>query len=374
MDAFLIPQSKASTLGDKQDLVTQLQAESSQTYNKISQEKKQAKSIQNNIQAYTSSIDNIRKAVTTNQQQLQKLRDDLNKLDQQISQTQTQLAKDKLVAQQLIRVTYENGSVSYLSVLFNATSLDDFLSRWNALTTLSKDEHALFQKVTDLQNTLTKQNDARKVAYQVLSQKNHQLEFLESTNVILRDHQKRSLADYNQKIHAATVKQNRLESQIHLTQSQIQKIQEETAQAEALMQNKDYVEQATKNLATANPEDIIRYAESYVGLPYIWGGITPSPGFDCSGFTQYVFRHFGINIARTAEEQFAEGVPVSRSNLQAGDLVFFSTYAPGASHVGIYVGNGMMVNSEDAGLIVTDIFSNSYWAPRYIGARDFIKH
>ena len=113
---------------------------------------------------------------------------------------------------------------------------------------------------------------------------------------------------------------------------------------------------------------MISYAENFIGTPYVWGGTTPSPGFDCSGFTQYVFDHLGINLERTSQEQYLEGTPVAENNLEPGDLVFFSTYTYGASHVGIYIGSGLMVDSEVSGVIIDNI-TNSYWAPRYLGAR-----
>lgn len=98
------------------------------------------------------------------------------------------------------------------------------------------------------------------------------------------------------------------------------------------------------------------------------GGTTPSPGFDCSGYVQYVYRNFGISLSRTSEQQFQNGVPVSQGNLRPGDLVFFHTYSSGASHVGIYVGNNTMINSSSGGVSYDDM-TDSYWASRYLGAR-----
>ncbi len=122
----------------------------------------------------------------------------------------------------------------------------------------------------------------------------------------------------------------------------------------------------------AGISSMFSYAESYIGTRYVWGGTTPSPGFDCSGFTQHVFHHLGINLRRTSQEQYLEGAPIPESNLQPGDLVFFSTYTYGASHVGIYIGSGLMVDSEVSGVIIDNI-ANRYWAPRYLGARRIAK-
>ncbi|MCL6444341.1 MAG: C40 family peptidase [Alicyclobacillus sp.] len=189
--------------------------------------------------------------------------------------------------------------------------------------------------------------------------------------LILVERTRRALADVKQNIQTATRRTTLLESQIQLTQAQIQQIESETQKAQQLMQDPTYVQQQRAALGNADPGSLLKYAETFIGTPYVWGGTSPS-GFDCSGFTQYVFAHFGVNLNRTSEDQFAQGIPVSQSDLQPGDLVFFSTYAPGATHVGIYMGNGMMIDAEDSGVIITSM-SNSYWASRYIGARQVLQ-
>lgn len=111
-------------------------------------------------------------------------------------------------------------------------------------------------------------------------------------------------------------------------------------------------------------------ARKLVGLPYSWGGTSPDTGFDCSGLVWYVGQQVGTELPRTAQEMFETGMKVTGDQLQAGDLVFFTTYAPGATHVGVYDGNGSFVHaqSSETGVKVTAL-ANPWWAERYLGAR-----
>lgn len=118
-------------------------------------------------------------------------------------------------------------------------------------------------------------------------------------------------------------------------------------------------------------EKVIASAKSYTGVPYAWGGTSPS-GFDCSGFTYYVMRENGLNISRTSSSQYKEGRAVSRSNLQRGDFVFFNTSGSGISHVGIYLGNNEFISATSSKGVTTYSLSNSYWSPKYVGARRII--
>jgi len=114
--------------------------------------------------------------------------------------------------------------------------------------------------------------------------------------------------------------------------------------------------------------------KKYQGVPYVWGGSSPR-GFDCSGFTQYVFAKTGIDINRTAVAQLENGIIIPKSELQPGDLVFFqNTGSSGrfASHVGIYIGDGKMVHAgSSTGITVSSIHS-FYWSSHYLCARRMI--
>lgn len=133
----------------------------------------------------------------------------------------------------------------------------------------------------------------------------------------------------------------------------------------ALKNSSNYIPGSSASKA----DSIIATAKKYIGVPYLWGGSTPS-GFDCSGFVQYVFKAHGISLNRTCETQYKHGTYVSKSNLKPGDLVFFqNTYKSGISHVGIYIGNGQFIHASSSKGVVISNLSSSYYVSHYYGAR-----
>lgn len=120
--------------------------------------------------------------------------------------------------------------------------------------------------------------------------------------------------------------------------------------------------------------EIVRTAESFIGLPYQWGGTSPEKGFDCSGLTMAVYQMNGLNIPRTSAEQFAQGRAVSLRSLDKGDLVFFAVNSGGKiSHVGLYTGRDSFIHAPGAGKSIRiDFLSNGYYSKCFIGARTYL--
>ena len=126
------------------------------------------------------------------------------------------------------------------------------------------------------------------------------------------------------------------------------------------------MEQAQRALAF--DARITATAMRFLGVPYSWGG-TSYGGVDCSGFVWAVFEKNGIDLPRMADGQFESGRHVRVADLRPGDLVFFQTYAPGASHVGIYLGGGRFVHASSSDGVRIDQLAEDYYAERFIGAR-----
>ncbi len=113
---------------------------------------------------------------------------------------------------------------------------------------------------------------------------------------------------------------------------------------------------------------VIAEAEKYLGVPYLWGGTTPQ-GFDCSGLVQYVYRSLGINLTRVSQTQYLEGMPLTRDELQPGDLVFFEKDGD-VHHVGIYAGDGYMIHAPYTGAVVSyQSIDSDYYKSQFCGGR-----
>ena len=187
------------------------------------------------------------------------------------------------------------------------------------------------------------------------------------------------------------IKKGKVEGYIYKKLVSNEKVKETTSRAlttDRLMNTKDSEEQSVSETSTeevnSNKEEnieqssnkateIIAYAKEFLGCKYVSGGNGPS-SFDCSGFTKYVFGHFGYSLSRTSGGQASNGVKVERNQLQQGDLLIFLDDAKSKiGHVGIYMGNDVFIHAANAKRgVTTDSLSSSYYSPRFVSARRII--
>jgi peptidoglycan DL-endopeptidase LytE len=118
-----------------------------------------------------------------------------------------------------------------------------------------------------------------------------------------------------------------------------------------------------------NVINLIGDAAELLGTPYLWGGTSPEKGFDCSGFIVHLFKKQGISLPRTVALIWNAGKPVDKPSV--GDLVFFETYQPGASHLGIYIGNNQFIHCSSSKGVTISSLTSKYWSERYLGAKRY---
>lgn len=146
---------------------------------------------------------------------------------------------------------------------------------------------------------------------------------------------------------------------------------------QALSSRGKTTEDAKKSTSSSKGSEIAAFAKKYLGVRYVYGG-SSGKGFDCSGFTMHVMKNFGVSLPHTATGQLGHGTSVAKSELQAGDLVFFCDPArakgKAASHAGIYIGNNQFIHaSSGGGKVQIDSLSKAYYAQYYVGARRVVK-
>ncbi len=169
--------------------------------------------------------------------------------------------------------------------------------------------------------------------------------------------------------------QENTQQQAEQTTQQTETTQQPVQEQQPVQQEEKRIEQQVKEESKVQTQaqssnkgqDVVNYALQFKGSRYVYGGTSPK-GFDCSGFTQYVYKHFGVSLNRTAASQTSNGKSVSRSNLQPGDIIMFGK--SGINHVGIYMGGGKIVHAANPSRgVTTDTINSGYYNTNYVCAR-----
>jgi len=278
------------------------------------------------------------------------------------------------------KAEYEKTSspaISSIQFLLGADSLETFITRASALEDIGGAYHKLGAQIESDTKALDEAKKVEQATLDTLEQAIQSKLLMQNSLNKAITKQKQIIASLNAESQKLLSSRSNLQKNVDDTQNLIatQEMEAKYAQQDKLKQLPSTKSRSSNFTApvkaSGSASEIINYAETFLGSPYVWGGTTPNPGFDCSSFVQYSFAHFGINLPRVTWDQFNQGSAVSKENLQAGDLVFFSTYQAGPSHVGIYMGNGMMIDDENRGVVFSNI-NNSYYANKFVGGRRII--
>jgi peptidoglycan DL-endopeptidase CwlO len=295
---------------------------------------------------------------------LQKIESDQRENRRQLKVTRTNLkiAQDSLAAR-LVSAYTSTEDNSTLSVLLGATSLDDLLSRIEAVNSTSQQDASIVQQVTSFKTAVQRHQTELRRAHSeqqtIVAQKAAQKQRIQS-----------QLASRRQLLSSIKGQIARMRAAEAAQQRQL------AAAARARLSGGIQVSApAGVGVSASTPEGstvappnvhggVVGIAMRYLGVPYVWGGSTPR-GFDCSGFVSYVFAQIGVSLPHSSYAMFGMGTPVSISELQPGDLVFFT----GASHMGIYIGGGQFIHAPHTGDVVKISSLSGYYSSNFAGGR-----
>ena len=277
---------------------------------------------------------------------------------------------------------YTNGDGGgTIEVILAAKSIDDLLNRIDAVERVSAQDSRVLSEVKSFRAQVIKRKArlerAQKAQVDVVANKAAQRSSIEG-QLAERQRLLSSIKDQIASLEAAERRrQERLAAQAQARFRAAQQARPETEteteteaaaapQAPQALVQSDAVEQAIASAPDARYGAAVGIAMQFLGVPYKWGGASPQTGFDCSGFTMYVFAKLGVSLPHHAATQYGLGTPVSKDQLQPGDLVFFN----GLGHMGMYIGGGQFIHAPRTGDVVKiSSLSDSWYARTWVGAR-----
>jgi peptidoglycan DL-endopeptidase CwlO len=272
----------------------------------------------------------------------------------------------KRIEKRLVDLYVNGEGDSTLEVILGAQSLDDIIARLDAIERVSSQDTRILRTVKryrkEVETRRAKLKDARSSQAEIVAEQAAQKQYIES-----------AIAEQNQLL--ASVKDEIADMRAEEQRRQEALAAQARARAQAAQLASEAQTQQTYDQAAIVPTydpnapaprygHVVGIALQYLGVPYVWGGSSPSTGFDCSGFVMYVFAQVGVSLPHHAASQWSYGTPVSREQLAPGDLVFFS----GLGHMGIYIGGNQFVHAPHTGDVVKISSMDERWGS-YVGAR-----
>jgi cell wall-associated NlpC family hydrolase len=328
----------------------------------VSAKQAEAQRVLADIQAIDSSLDKAVDAYNAAQMKLDAIRaeEKVNQRHLVIARSNFKNAQATLASRLL--ALYKSGDDNVLEVLLGSRSLSELLERVDTISRVSAEDTRVVSEIRSYRAEIKRREKklaiARVQQEQVLAERAERRRQIEGQ---LAERQ-RLLASIKDQI--AKIKAEEAEHQRRL-QEQAQQVVDQQQSSGSTTSTPAADGASGSSPPPATHGGVVAIAMQYLGVPYVWGGASPS-GFDCSGFIMYVYAQVGISLPHNAAMQYGYGSPVSRDQLQAGDLVFFD----GLGHAGIYIGGGSFIHAPHTGDVVKiSSLSDSWYASTYVGAR-----
>jgi peptidoglycan DL-endopeptidase CwlO len=259
------------------------------------------------------------------------------------------LARAQALLAQSLTTSYKATNQDVLSYLLASHSFSDLVDHVQALQRANNSNGELIQQISTTKAVIVQRTAALKKETAQLAADQH-------AQALVKQRVEAGL-------HALQVRESRISADIKHIIAVEQQRQDAAAAAAAVSSGGGGSNIPVPPSSTLGGQ-AVAIAEQYLGVPYVWGGASPS-GFDCSGLTMYVYAQLGVSLPHNAAAQYGMGTPVPSNALEPGDLVFFD----GLGHVGIYVGGGSFIHAPHTGDVVRISSMTGWYSSNYVGAR-----
>ncbi|MEH7377255.1 MULTISPECIES: C40 family peptidase [Bacillaceae] len=336
-------------------------------------------STQVQINDFETKIQQLDNRISLSMEKSQKLNDQIKTQQGKIEKTEAEIenakksldAHKKVYSDRLksIQLEGKQSIATYAELLLSSDNISEFLTRFTAISHIMETDTDLLNGLNDKEQAL--ENAEEKLHNEFDQLKKSQVELASEQKKIEEDKKevekgiaeaKNTLQNQQAQLAQQKAEQARQLAAQQQAQQRAQQVQQQSEQPaqQAQQQTQQQAPVSSRPSKSAPPSvaaistnsgsasAMIAYAKQFLGVPYVWGGSTPS-GFDCSGFTSYVFRSVGINLPRVSRDQQNVGTRISPSQVQPGDLVFRGSPA---YHVGIYIGGGQYIHAPQTGDVV----------------------
>ena len=324
----------------------------------LEEQKNEYKKVQDNVADIEVSIEKLDSGIGEMGIEVDKTKAKIGETGKQIEKTtkdiqvaEANIKEEEDLFNKRMRSMYMNGVDSYLEVLLDSEGVEDLISRVDNIKKIVEYDNKIIAELTAKKSKIENKKavlETEKTKLLALKTDNENKmgklkEKKQEQDALIKEAEKKKQL-YSGKI-------NDGQATVDATMKQIQQIRDDAAKATQSTQSNITPSRGSEaGSASLSSNAIVAYASNYLGTPYVWGAAGPQY-FDCSGFMQHIYNHFGVSLSRTTYTQINEGSYVPREALQPGDLIFFGSSSD-PHHVGMYVGNNSYIHAPRTGDVI----------------------